>query len=152
MEKRLCPECHKEMKIKKILDQVTVVMKCEHCHKRFKLTYDEVSFPKNINAFNWGSFFLWDLWGFWNGMPILSCFGLMLNLIPDTSYTLFSINMAISLYLGIRRNRLSWEKKEWSSTEAFETYQKKWSIIAVIVLCLCFIGGSLYGLFNLLNK
>ena len=34
------------MRIKKIFDETTVTMKCKHCHKTFKLTYDE----KTLNS------------------------------------------------------------------------------------------------------
>lgn len=106
--------------------------------------------PNNINNFNWGAFSLWHLWGFWNGMPILSCFGILLGLIANTFYLLFIIDIAISLYLGLQGNKLSWQKKDWSSATNFEIHQKRWNIAGIIILCLFAISGFFYGI--LLNK
>lgn len=36
------------------------------------------------------------------------------------------IMLLTSFYLGFRGNRLSWEKKNWSSISNFEYYQKLW--------------------------
>lgn len=57
-------------------------------------------------------------------MPILSCFGILLGLIANTFYLLFIIDIAISLYLGLQGNKLSWQKKDWSSATNFEIHQK----------------------------
>lgn len=137
MKKELCPNCHEEMKVDKYVDETTIVTKCGYCHKTFRITYDEKAVPSNINSFSWGAFFLWHLWGFWNGMPILAILGCLLIPIITSIYPpLFSIDMAISLYLGWRGYRLSWQNKDWSSIRTFENSQKKWNIAGCIVaLC-----------------
>ena len=132
------------MRIEKILDGTTATMKCKHCHKTFKLTYDEKTFPTNINSFNWGAFFLWHLWGFWNGMPILSWCGFLLGFISDAFYYLSLIDVFVSIYLGLKGNKISWEKKNWSSIESFENTQRNWNLAGLIVLCLIVIVGFLY--------
>lgn len=108
---RECPNCGKEMNVDKYINETTIITSCKFCHRIFKITYDEKKVPNNINNFNWGAFSLWHLWGFWNGMPILSCFGILLGLIANTFYLLFIIDIAISLYLGLQGNKLSWQKK-----------------------------------------
>lgn len=110
MEKK-CPNCQREMKVDKYVNETSIIMSCKHCHKTFNITYDEKKIPYNINDFNWGAFFLWHLWGFWNGMPILSCFGFLIGFIASSLYPLFIIDIAISLYLGLQGNKLSWQKK-----------------------------------------
>ena len=62
MKKESCPECRREMKIDKILNETEAIMECQHCKKTFKFTYDEKTFPSNINSFNWGAFFIGGLW------------------------------------------------------------------------------------------
>ena len=99
MEKE-CPNCGKEMNVDKYINETTIITSCKFCHRIFKITYDEKKVPNNINDFNWGAFSLWHLWGFWNGMPILSCFGILLGLITNTFYLLFIIDIAISLYIS----------------------------------------------------
>ena len=99
------------MNVDKYINETTIITSCKFCHRIFKITYDEKKVPNNINDFNWGAFSLWHLWGFWNGMPILSCFGILLGLITNTFYLLFIIDIAISLYLGLQGNKLSWQKK-----------------------------------------
>ena len=125
---RECPNCGKEMNVDKYINETTIITSCKFCHRIFKITYDEKKVPNNINNFNWGAFSLWHLWGFWNGMPILSCFGILLGLIANTFYLLFIIDIAISLYLGLQGNKLSWQKKDWSSATNFEIHQKRWNI------------------------
>lgn len=149
MKMELCPICHKTMTIKKYLDETTVTTVCKNCRKTFKLTFDEKRIPSNINSFNWGAFFLWHLWGFWNGMPILACLGLILGLGSSTYYPLLAIEVIISLYLGINGNVLSWEKKEWKSPHVFEQHQKKWNIAVLIMLGGCFIVGFISTLIYL---
>ena len=149
MEKE-CPNCGKEMNVDKYINETTIITSCKFCHRIFKITYDEKKVTNNINDFNWGAFSLWHLWGFWNGMPILSCFGILLGLITNTFYLLFIIDIAISLYLGLQGNKLSWQKKDWSSATNFEIYQKRWNIAGIIILCLFAISGFFYGI--LLNK
>lgn len=149
MEKELCPECHKGMKVDKYIDETTVTMKCSICHKTFKFTYDEKKIPRNINSFNWGAFIMWPFWGFGNGMIMLSIFGLILGFFsryPFLNVFILIIEIPISLYLGCRGNRLSWEKKNWSSAIDFEKQQKVWTIIAFTLLALCFIIGFISGL------
>lgn len=44
MKKESCPECRREMKIDKILNETEAIMECQHCKKTFKFTYDEKHF------------------------------------------------------------------------------------------------------------
>lgn len=144
MEKE-CPICHRKMSVGKYVDETTVIMTCKHCCKEFRITYDEEEIPRNINDFNWGAFFLWHLWGFWNGIPLLSCFGIFIGFLAAFFYPLYILDIAISLYLGLRGNRLSWRKKNWVSAVNFERCQKKWDIAVAVSLCLALVCGFLYG-------
>ena len=151
MKSELCHKCSKKMRIKKIFDETTVTMKCKHCHKTFKLTYDEKTFPTNINSFNWGAFFLWHLWGFWNGIPILSWVGILLGVMADAFYYLSLIDVIISIYLGIEGNKISWEKRNWPSVESFEKAQSNWKFAGLIVFCLAIVVILVCFLYSLNN-
>lgn len=131
MEKE-CPHCHGEFKVDKFVNEITIIMPCKHCRRIFKITY---------------AFILWHLWGFWNGIPTLSCFGILPRFITNTFYPLFIIDIAILLYLGQCDNKHSWQKKDWSSAPNFEINQKKWHIAGITVLCLFTVIGFLYGIF-----
>lgn len=129
MEKE-CPHCHGEFKVDKFVNEITIIMSCKHCRRIFKITY---------------VFIFWHLWGFWNGMPILSCFGFLPRFITNTFYPLFIIDIAISLYQGLCENKRSWQKKDWSSTTNSEINQKIWHTAGITVLCLFTVIGFLYG-------
>lgn len=149
MKKELCPDCHKEMKVDKYIDEKTVMMKCSDCRKTFNFTYDEKKIPRNINSFNWGAFILWPLWGFGNGMTMLSICGFILGFLakyPFLDILILIIEIPISLYIGFRGNKLSWEKKNWSSVVVFEKQQKGWTILAFIFFALCFVLGFISAL------
>lgn len=136
MKKEFCPNCNREMKINKFIDKSSAIMKCKHCQKTFKFTYDEQTFPANIKSFNWGAFFLGAYWGFWNGATgyALTCWTLSM-ISNNKALTIIAtpILLALSLYYGIKGNRISWSKKNWSSIENFEKSQERWSIAAWIV-------------------
>lgn len=136
MKKELCPDCNREMKIDKFIDKSSIIMKCKHCQKTFKLTYDEQTFPANIKSFNWGAFFLGAYWGFWNGATGYALIRWTLSMFSNNealAIITYPILLALSLYYGIKGNRISWSKKNWSSIENFEKYQERWSIAAWIV-------------------
>lgn len=143
MKKELCPECHKKMEISKYFNEREVIMKCKYCHKTYKLVYDENDFPDNINSFNWGAFFLWRLWGFWNGMPILSCCGLLLCFLTHDFTFPIIIEIPIALYMGVKGSKLSWRYKEWESTEIFKTCQYNWSFAGISLFFCSILFGIL---------
>lgn len=143
MKKELCPECQKEMIFDKYINNTTVMMHCNHCNKVFKLTYEETEIPDNLDSFNWGAFFVWHLWGFWNGMPLLSCFGLVLGLLVQLFYPLYIINIPISIYIGLKANKLSWKNKNWKSIEVFKTAQQNWSFGGIASIAILFLLGLL---------
>lgn len=61
-----CPNCEGELKVQKVNDDYSAILKCKYCNKIFRVTFDERRFPSNINSFNWGAFGLWPIWGIWN--------------------------------------------------------------------------------------
>lgn len=139
MKKELCPKCQKELVFKKYTNNTTVIMHCDYCKTKFKLTYEETEIPNNFDSFNWGAFFWWHLWGFWNGMPMLSCFGLLLAFLAQFFFPLYVVGMPISIYIGLKANKLSWKNKDWKSIETFKTTQQNWSfggISAMVILSL----------------
>lgn len=135
MKIELCPDCNHVMKLVQVVDEKTAVMECNHCHKRETLTYEEKTFPSNINAFNWGAFALWPFWGLGNKMAYLLGIYFIIGFATIFLYFIPSIiGIIISIYLGIKGNRLSWENKDWKSVEQFEKSQKDWNLAGIIVL------------------
>ncbi len=136
MKEKTCPVCYKGLKLKKVIDQSTAVMRCKHCRKDYKLTFDEKTFPYHLNSFSWGAFGLWPLWGIWNGAGWLFAVNLLLGWMSATP--LFVISVPITLFISLRYGfigkRFSWQKLDWSSIENFEKYQKAWDVAGVIAI------------------
>ncbi|MGE9301266.1 hypothetical protein [Parabacteroides sp.] len=139
MKKESCPECRREMKIDKILNETEAIMECQHCKKTFKFTYDEKTFPSNINSFNWGAFFIGGLWGFWNGSTGYALTVCSLGLISRNfflSIICTPIIFALGLFYGFKGNKISWSQKDWPSIESFEQSQTRWCMAGWIVIVL----------------
>jgi hypothetical protein len=148
MKKEFCPACSNELSVDKIVDTHSATMKCKHCNKTFKLSYDEKTFPSNVNSFNWGAFVIPNWWGFWNGKIGIACLCWALSatfklILPILIY------IPISIYLGIRGNKISWVRKDWSSIESFESAQKKWNVAGIILLCVSIVLGLLVELLTM---
>ena len=74
MEKAVCPNCGKELSVCNYINETEAIMKCRHCNKKFKITFDEKTFPSKINSFNWGAFLSGGLWCLFNGKIGLGLF------------------------------------------------------------------------------
>lgn len=151
MENALCPECGRKLLVDKCLSETDAVMKCKHCKKTFNVSYDEKTFPSNLNSFNWGAFLMNDIWCFFNGKIgmgiLLFLLYVLSNLIPFIGF-IFSIPyIIITIYLGVKGNKIAWNHKEWKSVEAFEKAQKGWLISGKIMLVVAIIMGILIVIF-----
>jgi hypothetical protein len=159
MKTESCPECSRILEIKSVVNGSTAVMGCRHCRKNFLITADEgeKAFPSKIKSFNWGACVFTGWWGLFNGMPWLffvliflnPLLGLLTLLEPGMLPVNILANMLLSvlcIYMGVKGNRLSWRKKNWSSVENFEKYQSRWNIAGIIVLVISFIIGIAAGL------
>ncbi|EOS15029.1 hypothetical protein [Phocaeicola sartorii] len=146
-----CPNCEGELKVQKVNDDYSAILKCKYCNKIFRVTFDERRFPSNINSFNWGAFGLWPIWGIWNKRPHLIICYLVLRLFSSsampTPMILLSgvVAVSFSFYYGFRGNKISWFEKEWPSVEVFEKKQLFWEIAGVV----CFIISIFVFLFSL---
>ena len=132
-EHGFCPDCNVVMKVYKIIDEKTAIVKCIRCKRNFKVTYDERHFPDNIKQFNWGAFLIGGIWGFFNGSPGYASLCLLLNFLSSISYLgiIFGLSSFVfQLFGGINGNRKAWLAKDWASFEVFEKTQKDWDIIA----------------------
>ncbi len=87
------------------------------------------AFPKNINCFNWGAFFLTPLWGLFNNTPA-ACLSFVLPFIP---YAGWFLTIIFSLFCGVKGNVWAWENKEWESIEQFHSVQRKWAAWGVCI-------------------
>lgn len=143
----LCPDCNREMKVRKVLDTHTALTMCPYCKKEFKISNEKQLFPSNINSFNWGAFTLFPIWCFWNGMPWLF-FIYIVGFIPVVGVI---ITILVSFYLGFKGNKLSWEKKNWSSIQNFEFYQKQWGRAGLTVLVIS-IFAFIFSMIDIISR
>lgn len=135
------------MKIEKFIDEFSVSVKCNRCNKTFKITHEEKAYPANINSFNWGAFMLWRWWALINGKILLSFIGLILIPFIKISYVFYIIDLLFRFYMGFRGNKISWLKKDSTSPEKFEKYQKHWNFVGI----LCFIFVFFYSAVSILK-
>lgn len=137
----LCPDCNKEMRVRKVLGTRTALADCPYCKKGFKVLNEKQLFPSNINSFSWGAFTIFPIWGFWNGMPWLFFIHVIFYFIPVVGIIM---DILVGFYLGFKGNKLSWEKKNWSSISNFEYYQKQWGkagiVSGVVVFVISFLA------------
>lgn len=158
MKDEYCPTCGEEMKLTKVLDRRTAIMKCNHCKKTLKYSYNEDTFPKNLKSFNWGAFLIPNFWGFGNGYSIVSFILLVLWGLGSFCSSLhilllgyWGLGTFFAFYWGFRGNKLSWIHGDWDSADRFESAQRNWTI-AVIVYFLIFLICLVIGLFSCLPK
>jgi hypothetical protein len=88
--------------------------------------------PEEIRGWCWGAFLMPWIWAIGNKTWI----GL-LGLIPY-------VNIAISIWLGMKGREMAWENNFWESAEHFNRVQRRWTQcgIVVTVVGLIFIFGT----------
>lgn len=89
--------------------------------------------PAGIKGWCWGGFLLNWVWAIrfrvWWGL---------LAFVP-------LVGLAVPIWLGIKGREVAWRRGEWSSVQAFNDAQRKWSIggaVVTVLACLVY-GGSL---------
>lgn len=84
------------------------------------------------NKFNWGAFLLSWIWGLGNAtyITLLMIVGYILCLIPIVGWL---ICLGLAIWFGFKGNEWAWRNKRFESVEAFNDYQKKWTIAGIIV-------------------
>jgi hypothetical protein len=87
--------------------------------------------PSEIQAWNWGAFFLNALWGLFNRTYIA-----LLAILPI-------IGIPLAFVLGFKGNEWAWQNKRWKSIEQFQRVQKRWAICGIIL----FLVGSILSIF-----
>jgi len=78
--------------------------------------------PQGVKGWSWGAFLLNWIWAVSNKTWI----GL-LCLVPY-------IGFVFCIYLGIKGRELAWRNKRWDSLEHFNRVQKKWSVVAAVLV------------------
>ena len=77
---------------------------------------EEKSEP-NLSKFNWGAFFLYPIWGFFNG-----CWWAIL-----VGIFCFWAGILLNILFGVFGTRLAWQNTKWSSVKKFERTQHTWA-------------------------
>ena len=91
--------------------------------------------PAGIRGWCWGGFLLNCVWAIrfrvWWGL---------LALVP-------LLGLPVSIWLGIKGRELAWRRRPWTSVQAFNEAQRKWSIgglVLWVVACVLYGGGFAY--------
>ena len=133
MEDVLCPHCKNKLSVEEPLNGTQAIMKCNHCNKSYKITFDKATFPVESKSFNWGAFVFTWLWCFFNGQKKYGWVFLVLELIPF-------VHIIIRIYLGKKGNELAWNGKKWESVSHFNDIQISWTaagltaIISIVII------------------
>ena len=130
------------MHLVKVIDEKNAIYECKFCHKQELYSYDEKTFPSNINSFNWGVFIWWPYWGFFNEMSRLFLIYFAVSLFCFLWIPIIVL-FILSIYYGKKGNFLSWKNKSWKSIERFEKVQNRWDVAGIIyfiVLSILFIA------------
>ena len=98
----------------------------------------------DLRKFNWGAFFLYPFWGFFNGcwwailVAIFCCWASIL----------------LNILFGVFGTRLAWQNKRWSSADDFEHAQHTWAQWGVGLFLFSLIIGiiALLGIYMTLNS
>lgn len=92
--------------------------------------------PSTLNKWNWGAFFLFGIWGPFNGCwwaLIVYVFVIICSFIPILGILAAIAGLGFQIACGIKGNDWAWNNKEWRSIEDFEHTQTLWSRAGVIV-------------------
>jgi hypothetical protein len=82
--------------------------------------------PAEVQGLNWGAFFWNWIWAIFNNA------GIVWILVS------FFFTPIGAIYLLIKGNEIAWQNKQWASTDAFKSTQRKWAIAGLII-----VGGGL---------
>lgn len=110
---------------------------------------------KSLEKFNWGAALMWPFWGFGNGMWWLFFVNSGIYIYSEIMHGYFTwlflvMQMAISVLLGKKGNRLSWQNRKWDSVARFKKAQKNWAMIGYVMMGLIYLLGLLQYISNLI--
>ncbi|MCM1339451.1 MAG: hypothetical protein NC191_07255 [Muribaculaceae bacterium] len=114
--KNLCPYCNAELDAE--------AQKCKFCGEWVNKNSNEL--PSGLKHFNWGAFLLNWIWGIMHGKYITLVY-FPACIIPVIG------PLAVSIWFGIMGNKWAWESKTWVSVEEFNTIQRNWVKLWVIL-------------------
>lgn len=91
--------------------------------------------PAELKCFNWGAFLLNWIWGLGNSTYItLTIFAsILVAWIPFVGGL---VPLGLCIWFGMKGNEWAWKNKQWQSVEHFNSVQKKWAIVGLILFCL----------------
>jgi ribosomal protein L40E len=125
---RFCPTCGFEH-----APAADVCIKCGSTLRRPAATFGGKleQLPGNdipeelLRRWNWGAFFLWVLWVFWNADTLHKVLAVVAYLF---SYVTFGLpTFAFAIYLGARGNRLAAANRSFANVDQFIAVQRAWT-------------------------
>lgn len=141
-----CPRCGERITVNGIVQN-----QLKNSTSINKVTNEQKAseYPKGIEGWNWGAFFLNFIWGIGNksyfpllifATPLILLLALPLFLLNSSRLGAFQLiffiflgaNLCVLFICGYKGNKWAWKNKKWSSIEHFKATQKKWSLIGGI--------------------
>lgn len=95
---------------------------------------NDAAIPPEIRRWNWGAAVFGSIWALANGLT--SNRETFERIGRDAGGNAFLFYLLFYLRLGSRGNDLAWKYRHWSSVEAFQKAQRRWSIAALVLLFL----------------
>lgn len=91
--------------------------------------YSQAEIHKYLDKWNWGAFFCTWLWGVFNRIywPLITILCAFIPYIGQIA------NIVIMVYLGMKGNRLAWNKGNYRDFADFKRSQHTWAIIGIVV-------------------
>ena len=86
-------------------------------------------FPLEARKLNWGAFWLYWLWGPFNGYWPALWVGLASFVIPF-------LGLVAHGYFLFKGNEIAWDVQDWPSVEAFNERQRLWAVVTTLVIML----------------
>lgn len=88
--------------------------------------------------FNWGAFLLSWIWGLGNKTYIT----LLIFLASIFAFIPFIgglVPLGCAIWFGVKGNEWAWQNKKWDNIEHFNSVQKTWAIVGVILAVVSFV-------------
>ncbi len=93
--------------------------------------------------FNWGAFLLNWIWGLGNNTYI-TLFIFLASILAFIPFIGGFIPLGLCIWFGIKGNEWAWQNKQWDSIEHFNSVQKIWAIVGLVLAIVGFILGFLF--------
>lgn len=102
-----------------------------------------ISEVPDLSKWSWGAFSLSWIWGFFNGCWwmflvklgtfLMSVFFFWVPLLP---IFITVVDLGLSIFFGAKGTEWAWNNRSWSSVESFNSTQKTWNTVGLVLFLL----------------